>query len=347
MGDYRVVDRPNHKTLVSENVNYIFDKRDGFMAVFGKNGEDDPDFSPFGPFILDMEVTDICGGVNGIPCNFCYKSNTMNNMHNMSFDTFKNIFDKFKKINTLTQIAFGVDAMADSNPDLWTMAEYSRSNGIIPNVTVATISDRTADMLANVMGAVAVSRYEDKNYCYDSVQKLVSRGMRQVNIHMLIHAGNIDQIKETFQDYRGDGRLNGMNAIVLLSLKKKGRGAGFEGATQEQFKEIVDLAFQMEIPIGFDSCGCCKFLEAVKDSPNYKKLEMVSEKCESTLFSFYINAEGKGFPCSFCEGVGDWVDGIDMVASEDYLKDVWNEPRILKFREALLKNGRNCPIYKI
>ena len=64
----------------------------------------------------------------------------------------------------VTQIAFGVDAQCTSNPYTFEIMKYAREKGIVPNVTVADISDNTADFLATTCGAVAVSRYANKDF---------------------------------------------------------------------------------------------------------------------------------------------------------------------------------------
>lgn len=172
----KLLDRSDVKCFRSEHYNYNYDKASGYFMRWGKTSEDDPQFSPFGPEIWDCEVTTICGGISKQgPCRFCYKGNTPIGM-NMSFDTFKRTFNKFPKV--LTQIAFGADAKCESNPDLWKMMEYAHLNGIVPNITVAEISDDVADNLAKYCGAVAVSYY-DKDTCFDSIKKLTDRGMKR------------------------------------------------------------------------------------------------------------------------------------------------------------------------
>lgn len=69
--------------------NYNFNPHNGFFARWGKTLKDDPEYSPLGPEILDMEISTICDS----GCAFCYKSNTEVG-ENMSFETFKTIFHK-------------------------------------------------------------------------------------------------------------------------------------------------------------------------------------------------------------------------------------------------------------
>lgn len=158
---YTVKETAEDKIVYSPDYNYFFNKKTGFFLRWGQKLDDDPNCCDFGPEILDIEVTTQCSGPGGKLCPFCYKGNTPNGV-NMSLDTFKTILDKMP--DTLTQIAFGADAHATSNPDLFAMMEYARTKDIVPNITVADISDETADRLLKYVGACAVSRYTgDKN----------------------------------------------------------------------------------------------------------------------------------------------------------------------------------------
>lgn len=341
---FTVYDSDKLKHVRSEKYNYDFDKITGVFRRWGKTEADDPQVSPVGPEILDCEITTSCNGVNGHLCRFCYKSNTPNGK-NMSLVTFKRMLDKFPK--TLTQLAIGADAQATSNPELFDMMKYARDNGVIPNITVAEVSDEIADKLVAHCGAVACSRYEDKNFCYDAVEKLTSRGMEQVNIHVCVAIETFDMVMETLRDRLTDKRLAKLNAIVLLSLKKKGRGKNFNSLPIEKFKEIVSFAMENNIGIGFDSCSQPKFLASVKGSEKYSEFEQCAEPCEAHCFSFYVNVDGKTVPCSFCDGEKDWEEGIDVVNCGDFIKDIWYNSRVIEFRKMLLAKGRNCPMFEV
>jgi hypothetical protein len=100
------------------------------------------------------------------------------------------------------------------------------------------------------------------------------------------------------------------------------------------------------ISFGMDSCSAHKFLNAVKDNKNYDKLKVLAEPCESSCFSSYVGVDGKFYPCSFAEGEGEWKDGIDIL-SVDNFNEVWNNDKVKKFRENLIKGGRKCPLYEV
>ena len=131
---------------------------------------------------------------NGVLVHNCYKSNSSNGTY-MNFNTFKKIFDVLNTGKTMTQIAFGVDAEASEelNPDIWKIFEYTKNNGVTPNVTVADITPYTAEKIVSLCGACAVSAYQsNKNCCYDSVRLLLDEAKKQgkenfaVNIHLMI-----------------------------------------------------------------------------------------------------------------------------------------------------------------
>lgn len=338
-------DREN-KLFNSPEANYVFNLKTGTMASWGRTVKEDPEVFP-APNILDMEVTTSCSHM----CPFCYKSNNPNGK-NMSFETFKKIFDVLPK--SLTQIAFGADYDLSSNPDLWKMMEYAREHEVIPNVTAGYVSEETADLLAKYCGAVAISRYESKDKCYDSIKRLTDRGMTQINMHYMISEETFDRCMETLEDIKSDPRLEKLNAIVMLSLKQKGRGTGYHCLSQDKFNQICSKAREYNIGLGFDSCSSLKAYRAFADMPEVRDSII---PCEAARESSYINVDGVYFPCSFCEGEGEWKTGLnvlDCTDSDDFLDKVWKHEKTVKFCNALNKTEtdncekcRHCPIFNV
>lgn len=359
----KLIETEKFKSFSSSEYNYRFRKTDGLFLRWGKTEADDPPWSPFGPEIADIEITTICNGPKlssggNKLCEFCYKSNSPNGKY-MAFETFKTILDKFphalskdkKKIFHLTQIAFGVDAECKSNPDVWKIFAHCRENGIIPNLTVASIDDEVARNIAKYCGACAVSRYSDKDVCYNAVELLTSKhGMSQVNIHQLVAAETLSDIWETLRDIKTDKRLKNLNAIVFLSLKKKGRGVHYHPLSQEEYAKIVDYCFTNEIRFGSDSCGAGKLLKSLSKE-RYDQVIQVVEPCEASMFSFYCDVNGRYFPCSFMANEeGNWKDGIDMLQVNDFMREIWNAPVTVRFKQKVLKCNRElngCCHFKI
>lgn len=332
----------NIKYLTSPYYNYVFSKNNGYFMRWGKTTSDDPSFSPFGPEIADIEITTICNG----GCSNCYKSNTREGTY-MNYETFKKVFHKLPK--TLTQIAFGADYDLKSNPDIWKIMEYCRNNDymeIIPNITVGKVDESTADNLVKYCGAVAVSRY-DLDICYDSVKMLTDRGMDQVNIHIVLSEENYENVIRTIYDIKDDSRLSKLNALVFLSLKQKGRGENHTPLSVEKFNDLMKTVLAEGISFGCDSCTAHKFMKSIEEHPKYSEVEQFIEPCESSLFSVYIDVHGNFYPCSFCEGVEEWKEGLSVNSSVDFLADIWYNEETKRFRDNLLRNNRNCPIYEI
>lgn len=345
----------------------LFRKGDGFTIKWGTTYDEDPAFNPYGPEIADIELTKRCAGIrnsNGVNevCKFCYKNNSVTNNDYMTFEQFKHIFKLWDKPKTLTQIAFGTDASLSekSNPDYWKIFDYCNKHGVTPNVTVADVDENTADKMAKTFGACAVSYYPtiDKNRCYDSVAAILKAARNNgrtmaVNIHALVSDETYDSLFELLNDYEKDERLKGLNAIVFLSLKQKGRGVHFNRVTDEQFKRLVDECFGRNIRFGMDSCTAPKFLKAIEGREDYEQLSSYVESCESLLFSSYIDCTGKFYPCSFMEKEGDWAEGIDVLKCTDLLKDIWYAPASVKWREDATRRmscncGCNtCPYYNV
>jgi len=338
----KIIENEKMKALRSDSYNFNFNKKTGEFIRWGETMEDDPVMGL--PEIADIEISTACDGVGGKRCEFCYKSSTGKGKY-MTFETFKQLFSKLPK--SITQIAFGSSADGLTNPDVWKIMDHCRENGVIPNITIADISDDTADKLAERCGAVAVSVYEPRDFCYDSVKKLTDRGMDQVNIHCMISEETFDKTKEVIDDIKSDSRLEKLNAIVFLSLKKKGRGICMNSLTQEKFNEIVEYANVKGVRYGFDSCSAPKYLKAIENDENFDKLSIHVEPCESSLFSSYFSTDAKFYACSFCEGEGEWKDGIDVIGCDDFIKDVWFSDKVNKFRKKLLSGCRNCPMFDV
>jgi hypothetical protein len=57
-------------------------------------------------------------------------------------------------------------------------------------------------------------------------------------------------------------------------------------------------------------------------------------------------------PCSFIPNSEGWEEGIDMLAVQDFEKEVWNQKKTLTFRHTLCNNKdvngcRECPVFEV
>ena len=340
---YQIFEKGGLKRVVSEDGSYnsIFNKITGRFARWGSTPEEDPISGP--PEILDLEISQgPC-----IECEFCYKSNGPEMLeHHMSLDTFKELATKLPR--TITQIAFGITNL-NANPDFRAIAEYSRSLGIIPNYTFNghQMDDEWAQWTARTCGAVAVSVY-DKNRSYDAIKKLTDAGMSQVNIHFLIAQETYEDALRLLQDRLHDPRLKKLNAIVFLAYKPKGRSRDrdrFHTITDvAKYQKIISFCREHNISFGCDSCSAPLVLKAYEllDPEEYKRVHSKIEPCEASAFSSYINCHGVYFPCSFTEGEGEWETGLDVLTCNDFMKDIWNNPKTQLFRGELMAPPVGC-----
>lgn len=243
----------------------------------------------------------------------------------------------------LTQIAFGICDL-DTNPDFLKMMKYCREFDVIPNFTFNGngLTNELVEEISKVAGAVAISNHKNT---YDCVKVLTDKGMKQINIHQIVHDKSYNSIFKLIDDIKTDPRLEKLNALVLLRYKPKGNNRDkFKQITLEQYKNIINYSIQKGVVIGFDSCSAPLYLEIIKNN-DLKNTEIFVEPCESSLFSSYINCKGEFYACSFCEGEGIWKTGINVL-NQDF-KDVWNNDQTNKFREMLLKNNRRCPMFNL
>lgn len=367
-GDYSIYEDNTIKLLRSKDYNYNFNKKNGMFVSWGDKPENDTEFCKYGPNILDMEWSTICNGIGNPklydinepyktckPCSFCYKTNTGCGK-NMTLETYKKILNKLPK--TICQIAGGIGNI-DGNPELWDILEYTRSQGIIPNITINgwNLTDEYAEKLAKLCGAISVSKYAPKDVCYDAVEKLSQfknkdgYTLKQINIHQLISHETMNGCLEVINDKLNDKRLKDLNSVVFLTLKEKGGRNTLHTPTYEDYKTVIEYSIKNNISIGSDSCGSGALYQVYKDLGLENAVKDVIISCESFgVESAYINVDGKFYPCSFAEGEGEWKEGIDVLNCNDFIQDVWLNPLLDKYRKISICNKdcngcRKCLIY--
>ncbi len=96
---------------------------------------------------------------------------------------------------------------------------------------------------------------------YEEVE--VENTLASVNIHVLLSKETLSQCWQVLYDSLNH-KIPGLNAVVFLSLKRMGRGVNMHSVSQEDFKALIDFALDNNINVGFDSCGCNKFLKAIE-----------------------------------------------------------------------------------
>lgn len=337
----------NLKRVASPDYNYDFYRSDGTFLRWGATVNDDPQTAP-GPEIADIEIS--VGDCSG-RCPWCYKSNRPGDGRHMSLETFKAVLDRLNQWGGLTQVALGLTDV-NANPDLLSILSYCQLQGVVPNFTLAGfgLTDEIARACSWLCGAVAVSCYpHTKDLCYDTIKRLTDLGMKQVNMHLLYHAGNFDFVKQVLANIVDDPRLSGLNAVVLLGLKQAGRGTTMQTLDWDHFERIIKMCRGLGIRYGMDSCSATKFLQYldlnVEDDEERECYKQMVEPCESGLFSIYVDVDGNVWPCSFTEGLENW-EQTNLLLIDDF-NHVWYSQQMRDWRKKLLANGRACPCYNV
>ena len=286
-------------------------------------------------------------------CSMCYKLNGRNlPTYNMTFEEFKNIFDKMPK--TVISVAFGIMNYT-TNPDFIKMAKYLKSKGVAPTFTMHGKDKITKERVKEIVdnfSALAISCY-DKDKSYNWIKALTDAGMKQVSIHAYLSQETLSKCYEILNDTKTDERLSKLHACVLLGNKRKGNALknDYHCVSEKDYNDLVSYVIDNNIKVGFDSCTANRYIRAVKeygDEELYNKVLPMVEPCESFgMFSCYTSATGKYYPCSFCEGEGDWKEGIDLNNCTNFLKEVWNDPQLCKDRKKSLSCSRNCLYFKV
>jgi MoaA/NifB/PqqE/SkfB family radical SAM enzyme len=356
-----IVQNTRTKLFRSSLYNYTFDLRSGHFSRWGKRPESDPAWSPYGPEILDIEISQ--GGGCPMSCAVCYKGNgKVGRGRHMSFSLFKNIFDKLPnvvlksgkgRIFFITQIAFGVTSVT-AHPELWEIFDYCRENGVIPNVTfngAELIMDRFLERLVDTCGSIAVSVNETNfDRAIDTIKRMTDLGAIQINIHYVLSEQSVDFLYDKLMPaIKEDFRLRRMNALVLLGVKLLRGGVNYNVLPVNDYMRLVKYLMAKKINFGFDSCSAPRFERAVSflELTHNEKADIIkrSERCESGLYSGYIDCNGKYWHCSFAEGDEKKGGGIDVAKVSDFLKEVWMSDSIKKWRCELIHLNRECPLF--
>lgn len=373
-----------YKALRSDNYNYFFNKSDGFFVRWGKNDtiselkptkheldlfvvwsaiwkekfnikqflsdlKTDSDYSVMLPDILDFEVSTKCD----FGCSFCYKSNNNKGAY-MTTENFKKIIDVLPA--SICQCVLGIGNV--DQPNLFEMMDYLIEKGIKPNITIngAKMTTEIFDKLAEKCGAIAISHYSDE-LTFNAVYELATvRCMKQINIHSFLSEDSYDKCLGLVEKIQTEPRLKNLNAVVFLSMKKKGNALknNYTTLSKEKFNYLSNLLLEKNIRFGWDSCSCQNFIRSIEGRPDAERIIQFCDPCEASIASSYISSDGIYYPCSFCEDVeyapGDWSNGINVLECKDFLKDVWFHKKTRLFSDNNIEcrmNCISCPVFEI
>lgn len=329
----------------------FFSKMTGFTVRISEDiSKPDPIWCDLGPEILDLEISvNGCPKVGGKNCKFCYKNNSDAEPTNMTFETFKTIFDKFPK--SLYSIAFGITGV-QTNPDFPKMLQYCRENGVVPNYTLsgADLNDEIMSVTTKYCGAVAVSCYEgNRQLCYDTIKRMYEESNKKlhVNMHIVLSEDKtqLDHIWTVLNDIK-DKKITGLRNVVFLRMKPVGRASKLNCVVSDDtYKKIIGFCMDNNIGFGFDSCGA-KIVQKVLTDMGKGEYSQYCESCESTRFSLYCNVFGKATPCSFVEHIYE-KDAWDLIKCKDFSRGWVANKMICGFRKKNIECKESCSIYDL
>jgi len=300
---------------------------------------------------------------------------------------FKQILDIMPK--TLMQIAFGITDNG-ANKYMYDMFRYCRDKDVVPNYTShgLDVTKQDAHLTAKLCGVVGVSvtpdlqndKLNDKLHKgrletkYDAVARLKDSGMQHINLHYVVSNETVPYIPNLIESVRHDPRLQGIDAILFLAYKPKGRNEGYSPIQNISIiRDIITECFSQNVKIGMDSCSAPMFLKSIEDHTNKKLIMSMVEPCEAGLFNAYIDVVGALHPCSMIPGTNKeiWNTGIPLhtyIAQgkirthADFIANVWRHERLHEWRRLLIHSSdtescksecafhgvcRSCPIFDI
>jgi len=303
------------KVICYKSLGYtsFFNPDTGFFARVPDKGEKDPFWSPHGPELMDISITNWCDK----GCSFCYKSSTKSGEH-MSLDDYKRVIDQAAEMRTF-QVALG-GGNPNQHPNFLEILEYTATKGIVPNYTTngRGLSDEILSATRKYCGAVAVSAYPPYDETAATIKKLIYNGIK-TNVHFILDIVSIDTAIDWLNE--PPEYLKGINAIIFLNYKPSGRKV-FEKKLlrhSTRLEEFFRLATspQRKLKVGFDAC--CVSGVFARTNTNTSMVDA----CDAGRFSMYVSEDLKVYPCSFQSGLAEG----DQLDNETTLLDIWIKSR--------------------
>lgn len=294
----------------------LFNSDTGFFARIPDKGSKDPFWSPHGPELMDISITNWCDK----GCAFCYKSSTKHGQH-MALSDYKNVIDQASDMGVF-QVALG-GGNPNQHPDFVEILKYTAENEIVPNYTTngRGLTEDILDATRSYCGAVAVSAYEPFNETAQTIRTLISRGIK-VNVHFILDSESIDRAITWLTD--PPDFLNGINAVIFLNYKPSGRKV-FEKRmlrNSNRLDEFFELATsgRRKLKVGFDACCVSGVFARTNAIPT------MVDACDAGRFSMYVSEDLSVHPCSFQSGLASG----DKLTESNSLLDIWTKSQNMK-----------------
>lgn len=304
----------------------LFNPGTGFFARIPDKGKNDPFWSPHGPELMDISITNWCDK----GCDFCYRSSTRLGTH-MRLDDYKGVIDQAADMGTF-QVALG-GGNPNQHPDFIEILEYTASKGVVPNYTTngRGLSDVILKTTRKHCGAVAISAYPPYDETAKAIEKLTHNSIK-TNVHFILDAVSID----TAIDWLNEPPefLRGINAIVFLNYKPSGRKV-FEKRLLQHSTRLekffrLSTSPQRKLKVGFDAC-CVSGVFAYTNINT-----LMVDACDAGRFSMYVSEDLKVYPCSFQSGLEEG----DQLSNKTTLLDIWTKSQNMRTFRSYFSSDR-------
>ncbi|MFG1295589.1 radical SAM/SPASM domain-containing protein [Xanthobacter variabilis] len=303
----------------------FFNARTGFFARVPEPGQREPFWSPHGPELMDISITNWCDK----GCVFCYKSSTWHGSH-MALADYKRVIDQAAEMGTF-QVALG-GGNPNQHPDFVEILDYTWMKGIVPNYTTngRGLTDEILAATRRNCGAVAVSAYAPYHETAETIRLLTDHDIK-TNVHFIIDSDSVDTAIDWLRN--PPEFLVKINALIFLNYKPSGRKVFEEKMLRhsDRLDEFFGLATATDakLKVGFDAC-CVSGVFARTDANN-----ALVDACDAGRFSLYVSEDMKVYPCSFQSGL---VEG-DTLNADTSLLDIWHgSENVRSFRRYFASN---------
>jgi MoaA/NifB/PqqE/SkfB family radical SAM enzyme len=289
-----------------------------------------PEWSPMGPDLADIHITDYCP----MTCDYCYRESDPSKSTHMTVVDFRNILMAMRR--TVNQIAIG-GGSPQHHPQFIEILETAHHMGIVPSYTTngLDMTDEILEASKKFCGAVAVSMHNFE-FAIKTVKRMIAYGVPTA-IHVILSRDKIDSWKNQVRlGSDGVGVLGGeipLYSCIFLMHKPIGRGNWDQHPTVEQKLEFMKTLQEYRGPIalGVDSCSSSSLIS----KSHLDKLPVINlGPCDSACFSVFVDEHLQVSPCSF--------NKTDLFSLEEFsFEEIWKE-KFQPYRERVLNTCPDC-----
>ena len=243
-------------------------------------------------------------------CKHCYMDSGDKQANELNTAEFKRAIDVLAEMKVFHVALGGGEALL--REDFFELAEYARSKGLVPNLTISGINMNPAHAeKMKVLGQVNISIdgvgeaygiYRGRNY-FENVEhtlELLHQHGIPIGINCVVGAGNYDHLEDLFA-YAAE---KGVVDIDFLRYKPSGRGIEEykkNRLSHEQNKEVIPLIKRLSEKYSITTKVDCSFIPMISwHHPSIDDLYALGTYgCEAGNVLLGISSEGIVSGCSF------------------------------------------------